>query len=46
MKVDTNQGAIEYSGYLKQVQQQQQAPGQQAQAKAAQAGGGRHGSVV
>jgi len=40
MKVDTNQGAIEYSGYLRQIQQQQQAPEQKAQAKAAQAGGG------
>jgi len=39
MKVDANQGAIEYSGYLKQVRQQQQAPEQQVQSKAGQAGG-------
>jgi flagellar biosynthesis anti-sigma factor FlgM len=39
MKVDTNHGAVEYSAYLKQIRQQQQAPEQQVQVKAGQAGG-------
>lgn len=40
MKVDANQSAVEYSGYLKQIQQQQQTPEQQAPSQAAQAAGG------
>jgi flagellar biosynthesis anti-sigma factor FlgM len=40
MKVDANQAAVEYSGYLKQVRQQQEMPDQQVQPKAGITGGG------
>ena len=39
MKIDGNPGAIEYSGYLNKVRQQQQASDQQVQSKGVPSGG-------